>query len=288
MRSRVSSSRAAVAFPTPWTRQCFDARRLEDQPVSAVFLSIIIPAYNEESRLPKTLRSIDDYLGRQSYTAEVLVVENGSDDATLAVASEFAASHPYVRVLQAARGKGSAVRRGMIEAVGQYRFFCDADLAMPIENLANFLPPRLNDFDVAIGSREIKNAVRYGEPVHRHLIGRVFNRFVRLLILRDLEDTQCGFKCFRAEAAEDLFTHQRLNGFSFDVEVLFIARRRGYRIREVATNCHYDGESRVRFFRDTIRMLLDILSIRTSWRRGLYDENPSKAGNTSRKSKRGK
>ena len=179
--------------------------------MTSPFLSIIIPAHNEEIRLPRTLRQVFAFLEKQSYSAEVIVVENGSSDRTLEMAREFASRHPNLIVIHEEQaGKGNAVRRGVLEAHGEYRFICDADLSMPIEELEKFLPPVLNGFDIAIASREAPGAVRYNEPSYRHWGGRAINLVIRLLILPGLNDTQCGFKCFRAEAAEKIFRQQTL------------------------------------------------------------------------------
>jgi hypothetical protein len=159
----------------------------------------------------------------------------------------------------------------MLEAGGEYRFMCDADLSMPIEEVSRFLPPALHDFDVAIGSREVKGARRYDEPWHRHLGGRFINLLIRLLILPPLQDTQCGFKCFRAAVAKDLFHHQTLDGWSFDIELLFIAYGRGYRVVEVPVDWYYRSESKVSAVRDAFRMINDILRIRRNGGRGLYN-----------------
>lgn len=240
--------------------------------MSDIRLSIIIPAHDEEHRLPGTLKAIDAYLAQQSPAVEVLIVENGSSDQTLAIAQEFAQEHPYARVLQVeARGKGLAVRRGMLAARGEYRFMCDADLSMPIEEVARFLPPQLNGFDVAIGSREAPGSRRFGEPTFTHLRGRIFSNLVKAFAVRGFEDTQCGFKCFRAEIAEDLFSTQLLQGMSFDVELIFIAQQRGYNIVEVPINWYFDHESKVRLVEDSLRMLADILLIRRNWRQGKYE-----------------
>lgn len=237
----------------------------------APFLSLIIPAHNEERRLPKTLSTVQQFLTAQSYPSEVLVVENGSRDRTAQVVQAFAQEHPSVRLLQESRrGKGLAVRRGMLEASGEYRFICDADLSMPIEEVNRFLPPTLTEFDIAIASREVPGAVRYGEPAYRHWIGRVFNTLVRLLALPDFHDTQCGFKCFTAAAAEALFPLQRLEGWSFDVEVLFLAVKRDCRVVEVPIPWYYIPGSRVSLFRDSWLMFTDLLRIRRNWRRGVY------------------
>jgi dolichyl-phosphate beta-glucosyltransferase len=236
-----------------------------------MFLSIIIPAHNEERRLPPSLKAIDAFLDHQPYESEVLVVENGSQDLTAVVTEAYAADHPRVRLLsEHGRGKGLAVRGGMLAAQGQYRFVCDADLSMPIEELPKFLPPLSGDYDVAIGSREVHGARRFNEPVFRHIQGRVFSGLVKRFALPGFEDTQCGFKCFRAQAAEDLFRVQRFDGMSFDVEVIYIAQQRGYRIIEVPIDWYYRAESRVQPLADPLRMLSDILTIRRNWQAGLY------------------
>ncbi len=242
-------------------------RRAQD----SVFLSIIIPAYNEEKRLPSTLESIDAFLQKQPYSYEVLVVENGSTDATTQVAEAFAATHPYVRVLHSRKGKGAAVKMGMLNARGEYLFICDADLSMPIEEITKFLPPVLDDYDIAIGSREVPGAQRYNEPFYRHLEGRVFNWIVRLLAVPGIQDTQCGFKCFRREVALDVFPYQTMDGWSFDVEVLYIARSRGYKLVEVPINWYYKENSRINPLKDAIDMLVEVIKIRINAWRGVYD-----------------
>ena len=240
--------------------------------MSQPLLSIIIPAHDEETRLPRTLEQVVAFLAQQSYAAEVLIVENGSSDRTLEVAEGFAQAHDIAHVVRAeARGKGLAVRLGMLAARGEYRFMCDADLSMPIEEVNRFLPPVLKDFDVAIGSREVPGAVRYSEPRYRHLGGRLINLLIRLLILPQLQDTQCGFKCFRAKVAEDLFQYQTLGGWSFDIELLFVAYRRRYRVVEVPVDWYYRAESKVSAIRDALRMINDIFRIHANARRGLYD-----------------
>lgn len=238
----------------------------------APLLSIIIPAHNEEHRLPPSLEKIDAFVRQQPFGIEVVVVENGSHDRTFDIACEYAAQHAYVRVIQdTQRGKGRAVRTGMLAAVGAYRFICDADLSMPIEQVLRFIPPALSNPAVAIASREMAGAVRYGEPPYRHFIGRVFNTIVRVMALPGLQDTQCGFKCIRGDVADRIFPCQTLQGMSFDVEVLFIARRMGYHITEVPIDWYFDADSRVRLFQDSLRMFLDLIAIRRNAARGLYD-----------------
>ena len=237
------------------------------------FLSIVIPAHNEQRRLPATVERIFAFLQSQPYAAEVLVVENGSTDETFATAQSLTRRFGGLRVLrEPRRGKGLAVRRGMLEARGAYRFLCDADLSMPIEMVARFLPPLLTDTDVAIATREGPGAEVIGEPPCRRAIGRAFNLLVRLLLLPGLRDTQCGFKCFRAVAAEDIFPRQSRTGMAFDAEALYIARRRRYRVRQVPIRWYFDPDSRVRMLRDSLQMAKDLLWIRLRALRGRYDE----------------
>lgn len=234
-------------------------------------LSIIIPAHNEENRLPASLEAIKQFLAGQSYAAEVIVVENGSTDGTLQLAESFQVKIPYLKVFhEEQRGKGLAVKRGMLEAEGDYRFICDTDLSMPISEVNKFLPPLLSGVEVAIASREAPGAVRYNEPSYRHLVGRAFNLMVRIMALPGLQDTQCGFKMFRADVAQKVFPLQTLAGMSFDVEVLFITRKLGYRITEVPIPWYFNADSRVRLIRDSFRMFFDLITIRFNSLGGRY------------------
>ncbi len=236
-----------------------------------IFLSVIIPAHNEEHRLPATLRRLKEFLPSQGFTFEILIVENGSRDRTRDVVEQAQAEFGELGLLSVARaGKGLAVRTGMLAARGVYRFMCDADLSMPIEEVGRFLPPRVTA-DVAIGSREASGARRFGEPTYRHLMGRVFAQVVKLIVLRGFEDTQCGFKCYRARAAQAVFSRQRLEGWTFDVEDLFLARRLGFSIADVPIPWYYHAESRVHMAGDSIRMVADLIRIRRNWLRGVYD-----------------
>jgi dolichyl-phosphate beta-glucosyltransferase len=239
------------------------------------FLSIVIPAHNEEIRLPRTLRQVFTFLEKQTYSAEVIVVENGSSDRTLEMASKFGSRHTNLIVIHEEQaGKGNAVRRGVLEAHGEYRFICDADLSMPITELGKFLPPVLTGYDIAIASREAPGAVRYNEPFYRHWGGRAINLAIRLFILPGLNDTQCGFKCFRAEAAENLFCQQTLLGWSFDIEILYLARKKRMSIKEIPVNWYFDADSKVNAVRDALRMIGDIFRIHINALRGRYDLKP--------------
>ena len=228
-------------------------------------LSVVIPAYNEEIRISRTIREIVAYLSEQDYDWEIVVADDGSSDATARLVPEAAGGDPRVRVLSLEhRGKGWAVRNGMLAASGDFRLLSDADLSVPIAQVERLLPPQAAGVDVAVGSREAPGAARYGEPGRRHLMGRVFNTVTGWFAATGLADTQCGFKCFRADAAHLLFTNATLDGFSFDVEVLYLARRSGMTLAEIGVDWHYREHSKVRPLRDALSMTMDLLRIR--WR----------------------
>lgn len=236
------------------------------------YLSLIIPAFNEEQRLPQTLEQVLAFLQAQSYPSEILVVENASQDKTFAVAREFADLHnslelPVRVIREPAQGKGSAVKRGVFATSGEYRFMCDADLSMPVEEINRFLPPAIAGIDISIASREAPGAVRYNEPAYRHFVGRVFNTLIRLLALPGLHDTQCGFKCFQAAAAEDLFARMTITGWSFDVEILYLAQKLGYKIAEIPIPWYFNPDSHISVVNDSLHMAIDIFKIRFQSRR---------------------
>ncbi len=237
-----------------------------------IFLSVVIPAYNEEALISGTLGQVAEFLRTRGYTWEVVVADDGSTDATALLVGNFAQGNPQVRLLSLGhRGKGWAVREGMLEAKGQYRFLCDADLSMPIEQVDRFLPPQAQGLDLAIGSREVSGARRIGEPAYRHMMGRFYNALVRILAVPGVRDTQCGFKCFRGEIVPLLFRRQTMEGFAFDVEVLFLAQKEKLNIGEIGLDWHFREGSKVRPLRDAFAMTRDLLNIR--WRnwRGRYD-----------------
>ena len=238
-------------------------------------LSIIIPAYNEEKRLPDTLEQVFSFCAQVDYTCEILVVENGSTDRTYNIARNYADRHPDLKVMcENKAGKGRAVKRGMLTAKGEFCFMCDADLSMPTGEITRFIPPLQGGYEVAIASREAPGAMRYNEPEYRHLGGRFINAIIRILALPGLHDTQCGYKCFRREIAADLFSHQTITGWSFDIELLYIARLRGYRITEIPIPWYFNPESKVKVIRDAIRMIMDICIIRINAARGVYEDRP--------------
>jgi dolichyl-phosphate beta-glucosyltransferase len=240
---------------------------------AACLLTIVVPAYNEEKRLPESLPKIVNFVHQQDYPIQVIVVDDGSTDGTSDVVRAFQEDAPFILLLRVDHGgKGHAVKAGMMQAQGQYLFLCDSDLSMPIEEVSKFLPPVLDGYDVAIASREIGGARRYDEPGYRHLMGRVFNLIVRLLAVHGIHDTQAGFKCFRREAANELFPLQTIDGWGFDVEILFLAQRRGLHIVEVPINWYYKNRSQVRPIQDTYNMFREVLKVRLNAWRGRYDK----------------
>ena len=235
------------------------------------FLSLVVPAYNEQGRLPATLEKMRAFLTRQPFTYEVLIVDDGSADGTAALVEGAMPDFPGLRLLKEPhRGKGHVVRQGMLAASGRYVMFCDADFSMPVEEVVRFPEAMGSSYQIAIASREVRGARRIGEPPHRHLMGRVFNLIVRILAVPGLQDTQCGFKCFTREAAREIFGRQVIDGFGFDVEVLYIARKMRLGITEVPISWYYSPSSRVDPVRDTIRMVRDVLEVRSNDRRGVY------------------
>jgi glycosyltransferase involved in cell wall biosynthesis len=249
-----------------------DARR-------PIALSIVIPAYNEAHRLPASLDLAHAFLNASGLRAEVLIVDDGSEDSTAAVVEAAQRDWPALKLLrQAHAGKGAAVRLGVAQAVGEQIALADADFSMPITEFRRFMPDALGDYDIAIASREAPGARRYGEPEYRHIMGRVFNRLVQWLLLPGIEDTQCGFKFLRRAVAQDIIQRLTIDGWGFDVELLYIARRHGYLIREIGVPWRYGSDSRVSPLRDTLTMIRDIATVWLNSRKGRYDPAPT-AGN---------
>lgn len=206
------------------------------------FLSIVVPAFNEEARIGGSLDRLRDFLTTFDRPWEIVVVDDGSSDRTAGIVEEHAGDDNRIRLIRAQHGgKGAAVKRGMMEAKGEWRFLSDADLSMPPEELARFFDSTNGrpKFDISIGSREAAGSRRIDEPWARHFLGRVYNWTVKLVAIRGIEDTQCGFKLYSAKAAKVVFPLQRLQGFAFDVENLFIARNAGFSIGEVPIDWQY-------------------------------------------------
>lgn len=228
-------------------------------------LSIVIPAYNEEQRLPRALDGVAQYYASQGYAFDVAIVSDGSSDGTDAIVRDFAASHAEFRLIsyQPNRGKGYAVRTGMLAAEGELVLFCDADLATPPEETEKLLASIEGGADVAIGSRPLKgSALEVRQPWYREAFGRTANKLIQLLGVPGVKDTQCGFKLFRRAVAHDIFKRCRVDGFSFDVEALMIARDLGYRIDEVPIRWADQAGSKVVLWRDAPKALFNLVRLR--------------------------
>ena len=235
-------------------------------------LTIVVPAYNEEKRLPATLPQITHFIANQAYEIEVILVNNNSQDRTREIAEQFAAEFPYIRVIDEGRqGKGAAVKTGLTAGRGEYLFIADADLSMPISEVSKFIPPNIETYDVAIGSREAPGAVRYDEPEYRHLMGRVYNLIVRLFAVKGFHDTQAGFKCFHRDSVRTIIDRQTVDGWAFDVELLYIAQKHGCKIVEVPIEWHYQPNSRINPLKDSYEMFLEVFKIRNKGKQGIYD-----------------
>ncbi len=228
-------------------------------------ISIVIPAYNEEIRLPATLQKLQQFFASTGWHANtsVLVVDDGSTDATVNIVRTMQKTWKNLDLLVLPHvGKGAAIRNGLLYANGNYIMFCDADMAMPVDQLPRFFPPISPDADIIIGSRELPDSHRYQEPFYRHFMGRMFNQVTQFLVLPGLEDTQCGFKRFTRPAARKLAEHQLVDGMAFDVELLALARHFQYSIAEIPIDWHHDSHSKVRTWQDTLAMTRDVYQIR--------------------------
>lgn len=238
-------------------------------------LSIIVPAYNEADRLPATLRAMLRFLNEDGRDAEVIVVDDGSTDTTSAVVRDLAATDERLTLIRLPqnRGKGYAVRTGVVNAAGARVLFADADGATPIEEVKRLESHLDRGAQVAIGSRGISDpSVTVRARINRRLAGRIFHQLVLRLTVRGFVDTQCGFKLFTAPVAQELFSRMRMDGFSFDVELLLMAAKRGYRVDEVPVNWTHQPGSKINVVTDGLRMAADLFRIRAFALSGLYDE----------------
>jgi glycosyltransferase involved in cell wall biosynthesis len=253
-----------------------------ERPSAPPQFSLVIPAYNEARRIQQTLRAAAAALAELNLRIEIIVVDDGSTDETLAVANAEAAGNHHIHVLGLAhRGKASAVRAGMLAARGDLILFSDADLAVPLSYVREFVTAADGGADIVIASREGAHARRIGEPEYRHVMGRIFNRIVQLLLLPGIEDSQCGFKLFRRSAAQQILNRIRLYGDSdaevtgarvtaFDVEILVIARRLGFVIRELPVEWTYGEHSKVNPLSDSLFNLRDLATVKWHDLRGAY------------------
>jgi len=229
------------------------------------FLSIVIPAFNEQARIGPTLRKIIQYCCGKDYSFEIIVVDDGSCDNTSQVVENMRdGKGGMIRLLRDKEhhGKGFAVKQGFMAASGEYILFCDADLSTPIEEAEKLIPYLSSGYSIAIGSRGLADSeIRVPQRWYRQNMGRLFNKFVQYLVIRGIEDTQCGFKCFRRDAAMDIFPHQKIWGFCFDVELLYYAQKLGYKIKEVPVVWINSLPSRVSPLRHSVQMFRDLIKI---------------------------
>lgn len=246
-----------------------------------IYLSVIIPAYNEEPNFKKgAIDQIPSYLEKQNYSYEVLIVDDGSEDATASLAEAFSKKHKNIRVIKNThQGKAETVKKGVEEAKGEIILFTDFDQATPIQEVEKLLP-FFPEFDIVIGSRQLPGAKREKEPFHRHLMGIVFNLIVQTIAVRGIWDTQAGFKSFKSEVAKPLFSKLKVYGkggkvqgalvTAFDVELLFLAKKNKFKIKEVPIVWHHVATTRVNPLKDSLRMFRDVIKIRMNDFKGIY------------------
>lgn len=237
--------------------------------------SIIIPAYNEEENIIPAIKSIENYFAGSDIYHEIIVVDDGSSDNTAGVAQKNF-MEPHVRVIKKKvnSGKGAAVKEGVLNSKGHYILFIDADLSTPISELEKFIKYVKKGYDVVIGSRGLYDSqLIVRQPWYRESMGRIFNLFVKNFLLRGIKDTQCGFKLFRADCARKIFQLQRIKGFGFDMEALFLARKMGYEIVEVPVKWRNRSDSRVKIIQDSCKMFCDIFRILRNYKKGIYSDN---------------
>ncbi len=237
------------------------------------YLAIIVPAYNEQSRIENSLRRIQDYLNEQTYDAIVLVVSDGSTDETVNIVQKFSAKDSRFQVHHYSpnRGKGCAVRTGMLMAEAEWLLLCDADLAAPIEEVEKLFSANT---PIAIGSRALnRKQMEIKQPFLRRTAGKMFNFVVQLLAIRGLQDTQCGFKLFSRESAKEIFSRCKLDGYSYDFEALMIGKALGYKISEVPIRWEHQEGSKVSLIRDGLKMIKDLVILRLTFSSRMKSKN---------------
>ncbi len=236
-------------------------------------MSIVIPAYNEEKRLPQTFKKIASYLNKSSFPSEIVLVDDGSKDKTVIVAEELSRRLSLKLVVvknPENQGKGAAIKKGMLAASGKAILFTDADLSTPIEELENFLP-FLKDFEVVIGSRKIKGArIIVHQPFYREAMGKVYSWLARVIVVPGISDFTCGFKLFTRRAAKEIFSRQMVFNWSFDAEILFLAKKLGFKVKEVPVSWKDSPATKVRLWRDVFGSFWGLIKIRWNNFRGYY------------------
>jgi dolichyl-phosphate beta-glucosyltransferase len=237
-----------------------------------IFLSVIIPAYNEAERLPDTLDLVRGYLERQSFSSEVIVIDDGSKDATIKKVEEMQMHFSQLKLIANTenKGKGGVVRQGMLAATGEYRLFMDADHSTAITELDKFLP-YIKDFDVIVGSRYLdKSSIKVKQPLKRRIVSRMGNLLIQKTLLPGIVDTRCGFKLFSAKAATAVFERQSMNGWAFDDEILTITREQGFSIKEIPVDWYDANDSKLRAAHAAASSYRDLGVIRKNVRAGIY------------------
>ena len=238
--------------------------------------SIVIPAYNEDARIESSLKKIINFIALRNWDAEVIVVNDGSTDGTAEIVDEYARQNPRIRMVMnpGNHGKGYSVRNGMLHATGKLMLFSDADLSSPIEEAAKLFDAIAQGADVAIGSRWLQAKLQtQRQPLYRQLFGRVFNRLLRTMLALPFKDTQCGFKAFTRVAAQAIFPLQQIEGWGFDPEVLFLARRFGFKIVEVPVAWAHREGTRINPLMDGPKMLLEMVTV---WWHALSGKYPTR------------
>lgn len=226
------------------------------------YLSLIIPTFNEEQRIGKSLASAIEYFEKQDYSYEIIVVDDGSKDKTETEVGKFPTSVLFLNQKQNF-GKGAAIRRGMLEASGEIRIFSDADFSTPIYEVPKLIEKINSGADICIGSRALDySMIKKHQPFYREFMGKTFNKFVQAMFFKGIKDTQCGFKGFKAEAAEKVFSLAKINGFSFDVELLYIARIFNLKVEQVSVEWYNDNRSKVNPIFDSLKMIFELLKIK--------------------------
>ncbi len=254
-------------------------------PVPYPSISIVIPAYNEALRIEQTLKRVLGCVASQGWQAEVLVVDDGSSDETCDIVRGYMATYPELHLIHnpGNRGKGYSVRNGLLQAVGEFVMFTDADLSAPMEEADRLFDALASGTDVAIGSRWLdRSRQTQHQPIYRRFFGRCFNGVTRLVMNLPYADTQCGFKAFRRSAAQMIFRLQRVERWGFDPEILFIARRLGFKIKEVPVSWGHDERSKMSYLRDGAKMLEEMAVIRTNSLLGRYEAAIAGMADTSR------
>lgn len=233
-----------------------------------VTLSVIIPAYNEESRIGDSLKLVLNYLSKQDYDFEIIVVDDGSIDKTTEIVQQIEKSN-RIKVLrnEINKGKGYSIKQGMFEAKGEFVLFSDADLSTPIEELGKFWEYIREGYDIVIGSRALKESrLEVRQPFYREFMGRTFNCIVRFILGFNIKDTQCGFKLFKNDVAKKIFPMQKIEGWSFDVEILYIALKLNYKIKEVPVRWINSPCSKVNPLKDALRMFMDVCRLKREYK----------------------